>query len=478
MDGEKRPLAWELGPHAEPLRFTIRLISPYPESAVRRTLRSLISASALLLLLAACAAPRVEVADVEILDLLRMPQTPSAYLSEETRDLPLWPDQRALADDYLARHFSPWDGMDARPASQAFWFEEWAKERALFTENLRPLEPERFAALLASAAPHSYPSLDEPAVTVRPTHCRALPTHRPLFQDPARAGSGYPFDYLQNSAVAPNTPLRVLHRSTDGAWVYAQGGAVHGWFPAQDVALIDEETALRLRSAPQAVVIRDGAALIDDAGAFRYQARMGSLFPLLEAQPQGYRVLYATAGDDGRALLREAILSPRLVAPFPLPGSAAQVAALADTLHGQSYGWGDQFGERDCSSMVRDLFAPFGVWLPRNSARQAEAWRLVPVEELSGEEKESVLLREGIPWATLVWMDGHIMLYIGEDRGRAAVLHALWGVRTRGADGRDGRHIVGRAVITSLQPGIELPHLAPNGDLRQRIRGLALPGQP
>ncbi len=428
----------------------------------------------LLLLLAGCASPRTE---VDILDLRRMPQAPSAYLSDASRDLPLWPDQNALAQDYLLRHFAPWDELEPRPLSQAYWIEDWAKERSLFAENLRPLEPGRFAALLALAAKESYPSLDELAVTVRPTHCRALPTRRPLFQDPARAGSGYPFDYLQNSAVSPNTPLRIRHRSTDGAWVYAQAPAVHGWFPAEDVALIDEETAGRMRSMPQAVLFRDGTALFDAAGTFRFQARMGTLFPLLDVQENRFRVLYAAAGEDGRALLREADLDAGSTAPFPLPGSAARIAALADTLVGQSYAWGDQFGDRDCSSMVRDLYAPFGIWLPRNSTRQAEAWRYLSVETLSSKEKEDFLLQEGIPWATLVWMQGHIMLYIGEHQGRAALMHALWGVRTRSAEGRDGRHIVGRTVITTLQPGLELPELSPEGDLLSRVKGIALPGR-
>jgi hypothetical protein len=47
------------------------------------------------------------------------------------------------------------------------------------------------------------------------------------------------------------------------------------------------------------------------------------------------------------------------------------------------------------------------------------------------------------------------MLYLGEYEGRAALLHTLWGVRTRTLAGREGRWLVGKTVITGLAPGME-----------------------
>jgi cell wall-associated NlpC family hydrolase len=446
------------------------------ESILHRFRRSLLLSPLLLLLIAGCTAPRGDHDLPDLLDLHRMPQNTAAYLSEVSRDLPLWPDQNELAEDYLDRHFSPWKPMEPRPVSQVFWVEDWAREKLLYGENLRPLESGRLAALLASAARESYPSLDEWGVSVRPTNCRALPTRRPFFQDPTKAGEGFPFDYLQNSAVPPNAPMRIRHRSADGAWVYAETGAVHGWFPAEDVAFIDEALAQRMRSLPQAVLVRDEVPLFDADGGFRFSARLGTFFPLLAREEGGYRVLFAAAGADGRALLREAFVEETSAVLFPLQGTAANIAALAGTMLGQAYAWGDQFGDRDCSSMVRDLYAPFGIWLPRNSSGQARAWRFLPLEELSPADKEAFLLQEGIPWGTLVWLQGHIMLYIGEHQGRAALLHAFWAVRTRGGEGGEGRHIVGRTVITTLQPGLELSHIAPDGDLLKRVKGMTLPG--
>lgn len=416
---------------------------------------------------------------VDILDLRQMPQDPRPYLDPKTADLPLWNDQERLASDYLERHFAPWQKSLPRPAEEAYWFVSWLEGKSVYGENLLPVEPGRIEGLIAFSDRENYPSLDLPAITVRPTDARALPSRRPIFLDPSRAGQGFPFDYLQNSAVSANTPLRLRHRTPDGSWVYGETAAFSGWFPAEDVAMVDPPFIETFRHQTMAVAVRDSAVVIDAAGAFRYASRTGTLFPLIEKDRLGMRVLAAAAGPDGRATAREAFLLEGDAAPFPLEGTARRVAEQASRKMGQTYAWGDQFGDRDCSSAMRDLFAPFGLWLPRNSARQARAGLFVPLEELSPEGREEALLRDGLPWRTLVWMSGHIMLYVGEYQGQAAVLHALWGVRTRDDQGRDGRRIVGRTVITTLQPGIELPDLArPEGDLRGRVRGmthLALP---
>ena len=54
------------------------------------------------------------------------------------------------------------------------------------------------------------------------------------------------------------------------------------------------------------------------------------------------------------------------------------------------------------------------------------------------------------------------MLYIGHKDGRVLIFHNMWGVRTRDELGREGRKIVGQAVITTLRPGQEVPDFDPS----------------
>lgn len=121
--------------------------------------------------------------------------------------------------------------------------------------------------------------------------------------------------------------------------------------------------------------------------------------------------------------------------------------------------------------MMRDLFAAFGIWLPRNSAAQAKAGVFHSLEGMTAQEKEKAILRGGEPFRTLLWLPGHIGLYVGEFRGEPVFFHDVWGVRSRLKDGREGRIILGRAVITGVKPGAERSDIAPEGLLIERMRG-------
>jgi hypothetical protein len=124
---------------------------------------------------------------------------------------------------------------------------------------------------------------------------------------------------------------------------------------------------------------------------------------------------------------------------------------------GEPYGWGGLYGNRDCSSMTRDFFAVFGIWLPRHSEDQVkEAGTYIDLQGLSPEQKEKMILEKGVPYLSLLWRKGHVMLYIGQKDGRALIFHNIWGIRTKDLQGREGRKIIGQAVITTLQPGQEL----------------------
>ena len=143
---------------------------------------------------------------------------------------------------------------------------------------------------------------------------------------------------------------------------------------------------------------------------------------------------------------------------------------LANRMLGEPYGWGGLYTDRDCSATIMDLMAGFGIFLPRNSSQQAKlGW----VEPLDGEDdaaKKARLLMEGVPFLTLVRKPGHIMLYIGSRDGEPVVLQTIWGLKTR-RRGIEGRRIIGRTVISTLEPGRDLRDLArPEGVLLHTVR--------
>lgn len=410
-------------------------------------------------------------------DLLSIPQDPAALLAPEDAGgrLASPGDAEQLAAVYRRRFFAPWH----LPASVTAQGLALSMDRMLtgkfWGENLLPRDGAFVALLRENAAlPPTMPP-ERPAIVLRRTDLRLLPTRRPFFLDPTLPGEGFPFDQLQMSSVAPGTPVRELLASRDGAWVLLEAPFAWGWAPAADVAPVDAAFIDRWENGPLAVVLEDDTPAVRTDGRTLLLAGMGTLLPSLGGDGRAHRVLLPAADAAGAGVIVEGGVPATAAALFPLAPAGDTVALLAGRLIGQAYGWGGDFGNRDCSAMTRDLMTPFGIWLPRHSADQAKAGVYVPLGELPPADRERIILERGVPWFTLVWVRGHIMLYVGRRQGRALVLHNLWGLRTRDWWEREGRLVIGRTVITTLQPGLELRDLDPGrGDLRTRIEGMTL----
>lgn len=441
------------------------------DSIVRPTL-----APALMVLLLLTAGCMPDLRHREILDLERMPQEPRAYLDPATAQDPLISAERQHreATAFLERRAAAWRAAAPLESTRnPFWALDWIAEKEVFAENLRPLEPERRKEMAIQADPELYPSLNRRAITVQRSDLRALPSHTPLFSDPLEAGAGFPFDNLQHAAIPANTPVHVTHRSRDGTWVLAETPTVYGWIPVTDLAWVDDEFVRAFEMGRYVALTHDDVEVFDAKGVYRFRAGIGTLLPVIDSGPAGYRVLLAIADRDRRALLTEATIPLDRGEIFPMPLTPSRLTDLAGRMMGQPYGWGDRLDGRDCSGTIRDLFAPFGLWLPRNSSRQAQVGTVIPLTDLKPHLREKRLLEEGVAFLTLVRTPGHIMLYIGEHEGRAALLHTFWGVRTRSFWGREGRWIVGRTVVTTLEPGAEQDSLAVGiGDLRSRVESM------
>ena len=301
---------------------------------------------------------------------------------------------------------------------------------------------------------------------------RELPTTDPSFYDHHLAGEGYPFDNLQISAVRPGTPLYVLGSSVDGAWRYVQTPDVQGWVRTEGVGLTDDAFVDTWRAATAkslGAVIVASAPVRDSRGVFRFDAPAGTLLPLapdnaMRLAPQANkpaseaasataaRKLLVPARDvDGHAIIRTAQLNDAQIAPMPLAATPRHLAMLMKTLIGRPYGWGNSGLYNDCSSELQSIFAAFGVWLPRHSSTQMSAGRMIDLSASTPAQRLDYLAQHGEPLRTLIYIGGHVMLYIGNTtrNGMAVpvVYQDVWGLRP--AD-NSRRAVIGGSVILPL----------------------------
>ena len=69
------------------------------------------------------------------------------------------------------------------------------------------------------------------------------------------------------------------------------------------------------------------------------------------------------------------------------------------------------------------------------------------------------------------------MLYIGTKNKEPLVMHNMWGIRTWEFIFKQGREIVGKTVITTLNPGAEIKNANKNATILKRIQGLVILNQ-
>jgi cell wall-associated NlpC family hydrolase len=416
-----------------------------------------------------------------IRDIRTLPQDATRYLDPATahQELITPARQQEMQEDFRRQLFLPW-----RETAPSHLREELVGELAKFRkhpgygENGRQHSREWVEELARNSDLAAYPNAGFRAITVYPADLRLLPTFKPHFSSLRADGTGYPFDNLQNSAIPANTPIYVPHLTRDQSWVLVTSHYGAGWLPARDVATVDPTLTALWEGAEQVAITRDDVSVYDQDGRFLFKTGLGAQFPRIEDEGGNYRVMVAQADEQRRGQLRQAVISGDSAVLQPLRLTPANIAVMANQLMHQPYGWGGLYQNRDCSSLLKDLFVPFGLWLPRHSSHQAlNGGRFSSLNPLAPEERERMILEQGIPFLTLVWVKGHIMLYLGNDHARALVFHSLWGIKTREPGGEEGRKIIGHAAITTLHPGAELAARDfPSGDLLQRVEGMTVLG--
>ncbi len=429
----------------------------------------------LFLMLTGCA-PNLQGVQPE--DLSRYSQDPHSYLVEDTADtIVLSPEQvEAVAAHYRQQFFRPWHSHGPLPeTSSAFWAVAWIKEKEVYDINLQPLVSARREGLIYQVDQGHYPSMARCAISVTNTNLRALPTMAPLFKDPRQAGEGFPFDMLQHSSVPVNTPLLITHQSRDGEWLFAETPAYYGWLPARDIARVDESLMRRFEELPLVACVLDSNLMVPNNSERQLQCQVGTLFPVLRTDQSQRTVLVVGANVMGQGQILNAKIAREAAVPFPMKPTPRNMADLAATMIGQPYDWGGRYRWRDCSATVRDLFAPFGIWLPRNSSQQTTVGRQVDLTQ-SKENMEELISRQAEPFFGLINLPGHVMLYLGARQGQPVALHTIWGLATHSFGGNEGRWIIGRTVITSLHPGQEQAGLLFSvRDLASRVHSLSFP---
>ncbi len=326
-----------------------------------------------------------------LVDLSALPWSYSSATLQRWITSPDWPDE------VVFRNGSPFPASDEKtrllpPASA------WQQERRIFLQ---------YGVVTANADLRTFPSADLYSV---------------------RADS---FDRLQETSLDAGEPVAILFEHPARPWLYVQTYHYRGWVDARSVARIPTRKAWLTWAKPS-----HSLHFFQPRTRLAVQAplmRMGASLPLSEGDP----AVVFIPQQNNRGELTTMPLPVRAtdtLAASPLPYTRQNVIQQALRYYGTPYGWGDSGDGIDCSGLIVRVFRSVGLSLPRNADEQeaAPGWKISLAGRTTAERRQ---ILDALPPASLLHMDGHVMLYLGKSDGDYWVVHAYTGHMERTADG-------------------------------------------
>jgi len=285
-------------------------------------------------------------------------------------------------------------------------------------------------------------------------NARVLPTDDVHFYSHNLAGQGYPFDNLQMSALWAGTPVYIVAETRDHAWMLVITPDYIGWAKSNGIARTDQafvNTWTNAAKAKLVAITKTKTSLLDRNGQFLLLAYVGAVFPSHEGQ-SGMTIMVPVANTDRNAIIKIASVSPDHATVMPLSATPHHFSNIMSTLIGRSYGWGSMYFYNDCSAELKSLFTPFGIWLPRHSSDQVTVGKMVDMSEAPQEKRLSYLIENGQRFLTLIYVGGHVVLYIGNYSDSNHSLMAMtyqniWGLSPVPAT---RRAVIGKSVILPM----------------------------
>lgn len=382
--------------------------------------------------------------------------------------------QKVAQDDFTYRYYSPWFRTHvSHDKEDALWANKsYGLKNRYYGENLQLIDGNEIDAIIKSTNKEAYGSINAHAIMIQNAQMRNLPTEKPFFKKTTLPGEGYPFDYLQTSRIHVAEPIIISHYSRDGAWAFVESSFASGWIPSETFVLVSALERTAFINATKIAIVKDNVPLYNAQQRFITYAKIGAILPIVPSEDNNFFHAYIYTHDaDFKAQKLELRIPKNFAQIVPIDFTKENLSQIGDALLGEKYGWGGYLANRDCSAMTRDFLSPFGIWIPRNSAAQKSFGEYISLKDLTPKEKEAMILKHGIAFLSLIYLKGHIMLYAGEFQGQPLVMHNVWGVRTM-EDGKEGRNIIGKAVVTDLYVGANQPNVPEQGLLINRVEGI------
>ena len=381
-----------------------------------------------------------------------------------------------IDNEYNQKFIKPWQlTKNQTNKNKLLWGFNHFKNKKGYAENKQKYKGKWLEKLKSNANSNTYPNLIKKGITIHTANLRALPTEKPFYKNFDNEGEGYPFDKIQITSIPIGTPLFLEHQSIDGEWIFVQSTLASGWIKIRDIAFCSDQFIKSYKNNKGYIAIIDeNIPIKNKSKRFIFKANIGNIFPLIRVGKYNYAIKVPVKNSNQFAMLKEVYLKKKYGTIKPYKITLENLIKQSNKLIKQPYGWGGLYNNRDCSSLIRDLFTPFGIWLPRNSKYQASTMGTqLDISMLNNSQKEKFIIDNAPPYLTLLWFPGHIMLYIGHKENKAFIFHNIWGLKTKD---KSKRKLIGKSIISDLNIGINQNNIKKDTIILNRIKTMTLIG--
>jgi len=384
--------------------------------------------------------------ETKVRDLATIPQNSSALNSSFSSY-----HKKSFAE-YYEQFFTPWDTSYEFQAATAQ--KQFSSRPMRLSESYQSYTPNFWSELELNANLQALSSLQQKAIVINNSNLRILPTNSYMFDNPNSPGEGYPFDYMQDDYLNIGEPLLISHYTKDGKFAYVlTSTGTCGFVLAKDVVEVSDKYIKQYRKG--LVMLRSNSLGYLSSGVANsacIELYAGSILPL------GVRkaILIPIRNAKGMADFQSINLRKGDYISKPLNFSKQNVTAMIDDLIAQPYGWGGNLFHMDCARLIRNYFAVFGIHMPLYSKEQGKKGRVLDVSAMDSLAKKQAILQYAVPYQSIIYLPGHIGVYLGQHKGEPIMLHALWGLKLFDQDNTEYRYIIGRSIISTLSPGADL----------------------
>ena len=276
-------------------------------------------------------------------------------------------------------------------------------------------------------------------IATKRTELRTFPAPVAIWDDPSDSD----FDYQYLASVRVNEPVVITSKSKDGNYYLAKSICCSGWIPKDAVAIckdkdewisawdIDKDNVLVVWGdkvfTETSIVGADRSDLMLTMGTVLELAKDVNPNELIDnrAAYNNFVVWIPVRNEDGTYSKKLTLISEhKKVYAGYMPLTKKNISKVVFSALGNTYGWGGSLNSDDCSGYMRNVYKCFGMELARNTTWQSSMpMAKVDMQYMSKEEK--IKFFEALPFGTILYFNGHEMMYLGSQNGKYYVISSV-----------------------------------------------------